>query len=105
MRIPQILGIESLQKWHFLGRHARGSERDICTINATCNSNLVGIDEFSGIMLVRPILAVTALLATSTHALFFYLDGTNPKCFYEELPKDTLVVGREFMSKDSGSFL
>ncbi|MCJ1340067.1 emp24p/erv25p- protein [Bachmanniomyces sp. S44760] len=28
-----------------------------------------------------------------TNALYFYLDGTTPKCFYEELPKDTLVVG------------
>lgn len=35
----------------------------------------------------------TCLLASSAQALFFYLDGTEPKCFYEELPKDTLVVG------------
>lgn len=30
-----------------------------------------------------------------SQALYFYLDAasTNPKCFYEELPKDTLVVG------------
>ena len=27
------------------------------------------------------------------NALYFYLDSTTPKCFYEELPKDTLVVG------------
>jgi len=26
-------------------------------------------------------------------ALHFFIDGTSPKCFYEELPKDTLVVG------------
>jgi len=26
-------------------------------------------------------------------ALYFYLDGGSPKCFFEELPKDTLVVG------------
>lgn len=26
-------------------------------------------------------------------ALYFYIDGSNPKCFFEELPKDTLVVG------------
>ncbi len=32
-----------------------------------------------------------------TQALYFYLDGTsaNPKCFYEELPKDTMVVGEQ----------
>jgi hypothetical protein len=29
-----------------------------------------------------------------TNALYFYLDGTTQKCFYEELPKDTLVVGK-----------
>jgi len=34
-----------------------------------------------------------ALLAAPTHALYFYLDGSTPKCFFEELPKDTLVVG------------
>lgn len=27
------------------------------------------------------------------NALYFYLDSTTPKCFYEELPKGTLVVG------------
>jgi p24 family protein alpha len=26
-------------------------------------------------------------------SLYFYIDGTTPKCFYEELPKDTMVVG------------
>jgi len=45
-------------------------------------------------MLLTPILTATCLLASSTQALFFYLDGTTPKCFYEELPKDTLVVGQ-----------
>ena len=25
--------------------------------------------------------------------LYFYLESTEPKCFYEDLPKDTLVVG------------
>ncbi|KAI9595352.1 emp24/gp25L/p24 family/GOLD-domain-containing protein [Syncephalis fuscata] len=28
-----------------------------------------------------------------TTAFHFYLDGSNPKCFIEELPKETLVVG------------
>jgi hypothetical protein len=35
----------------------------------------------------------TTLLLIPTQALYFYIDGTTPKCFYEELPKDTLVVG------------
>ncbi|KAK3682123.1 emp24/gp25L/p24 family/GOLD-domain-containing protein [Podospora appendiculata] len=33
------------------------------------------------------------LLGTVAQALYFYIDGTTPKCFFEELPKDTLVVG------------
>ena len=36
-----------------------------------------------------PLLALSSV----AQALFFYIDGTTPKCFFEELPKDTLVVG------------
>lgn len=32
-------------------------------------------------------------LASVAQALYFYVDGSTPKCFFEELPKDTLVVG------------
>lgn len=39
-------------------------------------------------------LTALAALSSSANALYFYLDGTAPKCFYEELPKDTLVVGQ-----------
>lgn len=39
-------------------------------------------------------LTALATLSSSANALYFYLDGTAPKCFYEELPKDTLVVGQ-----------
>lgn len=38
-------------------------------------------------------LLLSSLLILPTQALYFYIDGTTPKCFYEELPKDTLVVG------------
>lgn len=38
------------------------------------------------------VMALSALLVP-VQSLYFYIDGTNPKCFYEELPKDTLVVG------------
>ncbi|KAH0565316.1 hypothetical protein GP486_001298 [Trichoglossum hirsutum] len=41
--------------------------------------------------------ALTALALSTlfipAQSLFFYLDGTTPKCFFEELPRDTLVVG------------
>ncbi|KAI2627456.1 emp24/gp25L/p24 family/GOLD-domain-containing protein [Hypomontagnella submonticulosa] len=33
------------------------------------------------------------MLASVARALYFYIDGVNAKCFFEELPKDTLVVG------------
>ncbi|KAI9930895.1 emp24p/erv25p- protein [Aspergillus wentii] len=32
-------------------------------------------------------------LAIPANALYFYMDGQQTKCFFEELPKDTLVVG------------
>ncbi|KAL4890890.1 emp24/gp25L/p24 family/GOLD-domain-containing protein [Aspergillus ambiguus] len=41
------------------------------------------------------LLAVCAILCLSvpTNALYFYMEGRQTKCFFEELPKDTLVVG------------
>lgn len=36
-----------------------------------------------------PLLAMSGL----AQALYFYIDGVTPRCFFEELPKDTLVVG------------
>ncbi|PLB54457.1 hypothetical protein P170DRAFT_373567 [Aspergillus steynii IBT 23096] len=40
-------------------------------------------------------LALCAILCLSVpvNALYFYMDGRQTKCFFEELPKDTLVVG------------
>ncbi|KAL8929380.1 MAG: hypothetical protein Q9172_000553 [Xanthocarpia lactea] len=43
-------------------------------------------------------------LALPTNALYFYLEGLSPKCFYEELPKDTMVAGHYKAEKfDSNS--
>ncbi|KAI9751565.1 MAG: hypothetical protein M4579_006020 [Chaenotheca gracillima] len=33
------------------------------------------------------------LLVIPVQSLYFFIEGTTPKCFFEELPKDTLVVG------------
>ncbi|PVH80615.1 hypothetical protein DL98DRAFT_491067 [Cadophora sp. DSE1049] len=41
---------------------------------------------------IIPLLSLSALLAP-VQSLYFYIEGTTPKCFFEELPKDTLVVG------------
>ncbi|RBA11899.1 hypothetical protein FPRO05_03349 [Fusarium proliferatum] len=40
-------------------------------------------------------------LSAAANALHFFIDGTTPRCFYEELPKDTLVVGH-YTAEDSG---
>ena len=32
-------------------------------------------------------------IVAPVNGLYFYLHNTDPKCFFEELPKDTLVVG------------
>jgi hypothetical protein len=40
------------------------------------------------------VMAAFLLFASNVQALYFYMDSTTPKCFFEELPKDTLVVGR-----------
>lgn len=42
----------------------------------------------------RPSLCLAAMLAIPAQALHFFIDGAVQKCFFEELPKDTLVVGR-----------
>ena len=39
-----------------------------------------------------PLLSLSSLL-TPAQSLYFFIDGGSPKCFFEELPKDTLVVG------------
>ncbi len=39
------------------------------------------------------ILSLLICIIVPVRALYFYIDGTTPKCFYEDLPKDTLVVG------------
>ncbi|KKK20659.1 hypothetical protein P175DRAFT_0451050 [Aspergillus ochraceoroseus IBT 24754] len=54
-------------------------------------------------------LAVYAFLclAIPTNALYFYTDGRQTKCFFEELPKGTLVVGTyssEVIDQQSGTF-
>jgi hypothetical protein len=36
---------------------------------------------------------ICALFPSSSDALYFYLEGSEQKCFIEELPKDTTVLG------------
>ena len=46
-------------------------------------------------------LAVLAILCLSVpaNALYFYMGERQTKCFFEELPKDTLVVGAYHFSQ------
>lgn len=84
----------SCQKWHF-GVLRPKAIASIVLVHQHTVSPLSCIYSPARLtMLLRPLLSATCLLASSAQALFFYLDGTTPKCFYEELPKDTLVVGQ-----------
>lgn len=48
---------------------------------------------YSSIYTMFTFLLLSALVLP-TRALYFYMDGNTQKCFFEELPKDTLVVGQ-----------
>lgn len=43
---------------------------------------------------IPSLLLAASFAAQQASALYFYIDGSSPKCFFEELPKDTLVVGQ-----------
>jgi hypothetical protein len=43
-------------------------------------------------------LATILSLLAPAQALYIYIQEGQPKCFFEELPKDTLVVGSLFLS-------
>jgi hypothetical protein len=45
------------------------------------------------LMSLRAALVAMCLIVSEVKALHFFIDGTTPKCFYEELARDTLVVG------------
>ncbi|RHZ58856.1 emp24/gp25L/p24 family protein [Aspergillus thermomutatus] len=54
-------------------------------------------------------LALCAILclAVPANALYFYMDGRQTKCFFEDLPKDTLVVGNfktEVINQQSNTY-
>lgn len=44
-------------------------------------------------MLRLPLVVAFLSLLHLTSALYFYLDAGENRCFLEELPKDTIVVG------------
>jgi p24 family protein alpha len=39
------------------------------------------------------LLASLFILLSPSYSLYFYLEGSQTRCFLEDLPKDTLVVG------------
>jgi hypothetical protein len=54
--------------------------------------------KFSPATMWPSFIAGLALLASQAQALYFYIDGPSQKCFFEELPKDTLVVGTQHIN-------
>jgi hypothetical protein len=46
----------------------------------------------------KPTLFFAAALVAPSYALHFFIDGAATKCFFEELPKDTLVQGTPLLS-------
>ncbi|CAG8467417.1 6047_t:CDS:2 [Ambispora leptoticha] len=59
------------------------------------------------LLIITIIVCLLSYKAPTTTALYFYLEGTEQKCFIEELPKDTLVVGNykaELWSEDQKGF-
>jgi len=51
----------------------------------------------SGLRTAFSFLLIAALILPS-QALYFFIDGPSQKCFLEELPKDTLVVGESSLT-------
>lgn len=62
----------------------------------TCHqSSFRETDQTNTVAMKAAILSVLSLASflLPAQALYFYIDGPTQKCFFEELPKDTLVVG------------
>jgi hypothetical protein len=67
--------------------------RDYSTSFKRCTlATIYAVSDRAIMRSIIPLLSLSALLVP-VQSLYFYIDGTTPKCFFEELPKDTLVVG------------
>jgi hypothetical protein len=77
--------------WHLLTavQCLGGQHLVLFVLHVPCHSR---ITTFTMHSMLFSVLAFAALLLP-TQALYFYIDGPSQKCFFEELPKDTLVVG------------
>ncbi|KAL1968855.1 hypothetical protein VTN77DRAFT_1216 [Rasamsonia byssochlamydoides] len=54
------------------------------------------------------VFAILAVLSAQARALHLYIEGREQKCFFEELPKDTLVVGHykaEVFNQQTNSYI
>ena len=80
------------------------------SLNSHTTINMERLQLWPSRLLYNVCIVLLLSLAVPANALYFYLDSTTPKCFYEELPKDTLVVGQllqpaPFSSSCSGYLL
>lgn len=50
----------------------------------------------------NPILTLLGFLffASAAHALHFYLDANEKRCFIEEVPSDTVVEGQSYLQQE-----
>lgn len=77
-------------------RQPRNSKRGVVTSGEIVSnthdlSSIIHNTMYSAARLLA--LCASLAIVLPTNALYFYMDGASPKCFFEELPKDTLVVG------------
>lgn len=71
---------------------SKGSRDQFSPFNSSSLNSFRGSSPLTIMRFALPLLSLAALLVP-VQSLYFYIDGTTPKCFFEELPKDTLVVG------------
>lgn len=50
-------------------------------------------------------LLVLLSILPSVFGLYFYLEGSEQKCFTEELPKETVVTGKGIIARSRSVFL
>jgi hypothetical protein len=70
----------------------KGARDQLHLISTSCKLTTIYDPDCTMMRSIIPLLSLSALLVP-VQSLYFYIDGTSPKCFFEELPKDTLVVG------------
>jgi hypothetical protein len=83
------IGVHFAQPW----QKARVSRLELLNFGDPEHSTLPNLTSLT--MWSLPSCLSLALLLSQAQALYFYIDGPTQKCFFEDLPKDTMVVGKD----------